>query len=387
MDQTVSTGTTETAAREAGNIFRGVVLLLALALLSACGGRPETRVIYPHPQALTDQKTVTIYVATSREQASPPVKGFTTGRSGELSYAAFTIAIPPNHVPGQIEWPYSAIPHPETEFTVVKHVMMTRAAFDSAVNAEAKASGRASLFVHGFNVSFQEGVFRLAQLTADTDVSGVPVLFSWPSQGRLLDYVTDKDSATFSRDGLTDVLGQMTRLSNVRSVTLFGHSMGGWLTMEALRQLALKGDRAALKKLNVILAAPDIDEDVFNAQLDVVGPLSPPLLVMVSADDRALQASRLIQGNHVRAGQLDITDPEVVAKAREKNVLLLDISSVSSSDALNHSRYVNLAAIYPQLEDVDEATSPLRSAGALIFNTVGNTISAPFTLAGEALSQ
>ncbi len=384
MYQTLSQRVMQSAMLAAGQLSK---MLFMLFVLSACGTRPESLVLYPHPQALTDQSTVTIYVATSRDQAENPIDGFTPDRSETLSYAAFTIAIPPNHVPGEIEWPYSAKPHPEKEFTVVRHVMMTKQAFDKAVNEAARPSGRTTVFVHGFNVSFQEGLFRLAQLTHDADVSGVPVYFSWPSRGRLLDYVTDKDSATFSRDGLADVLKQMSGLSNVRSVLLFGHSMGGWLTMESLRQLAIAGDKTTLNKLNVILAAPDIDGDVFKAQLDVIGPLDPPLLVLVSPDDRALKASKLIQGNNQRAGSVDIHDPEVIAKAKEEHVLLVDISSVSSNDALNHSRYVNLAAIYPKLEeDGEDVSSPLRKAGALIFDAVGNTISAPFSLASDALS-
>ncbi|WP_045684710.1 alpha/beta hydrolase [Martelella endophytica] len=361
-------------------------LLVMLITLAGCGTRPGPEVLRSYPDGSEGRRTVTIYVATSREAAEVAHEGFTNDRAENLSYAAFTISIPPNHVSGEIEWPYSARPHPDTKFTVVRHVVLSKQAFDKAVNADASDSGRIALFVHGFNVSFQEGLFRLAQLSADSEITGVPVFFSWPSQARLLDYATDRESATFSRDGLTDVLEQLTSLSKVRSVMLFGHSMGGWLSMEALRQLALEGDRPALRKLNVILAAPDIDEDVFNAQLDVIGPLDPPLLVMVSADDRALAASRLLQGNHQRAGQLDITDPDVVAKAREEHVLLLDISSVSSSDPLNHSRYADLAAIYPELEDTNDMSSPLRQAGALIFDAVGNTLSAPFDLAGDALA-
>nr|WP_272213710.1 alpha/beta hydrolase [Marinicella sp. W31]MDC2879661.1 alpha/beta hydrolase [Marinicella sp. W31] len=43
-----------------------------------------------------------------------------------------------------------------------------------------------------------------------------------------------------------------------------------------MRQLSLEGNKQALRKLNVILAAPDIDEDVFASQVDVIGPLDPP---------------------------------------------------------------------------------------------------------------
>ncbi|AMM86467.1 alpha/beta fold hydrolase [Martelella sp. AD-3] len=349
--------------------------LLLVLLVSACGQRPGPEVIYPHPATVEGARTVTVYVATTRERAEEPIDGFTPEREDDLSYAEFVISIPPGHDPGEIEWPYSRKARPDEHFTVLKHTALSKAAFDARIGRAARATGNgvAGVFVHGFNVSFQEGLFRMAQLAADTNVSGVPILFSWPSQARLLDYATDKESATFSRDGLTDVLDQVTALSSVRSVMLFGHSMGGWLTMEALRQLSLEDNRRALGKLNVILAAPDIDEDVFAAQVDVIGPLDPPLLVMVSGDDRALGFSRFIQGNRQRAGQLDITDPEVLEMAERKNVALVDISSVSSRDALNHSRYAALAAIYPELDEDTELGSMARRPGARFLDAVGRT--------------
>ena len=369
-------------------ILRVFMLLLALVVISACTPRPGTEVLYPQQKASAKSRVVTVYVATTREAADKPVEGFTVEREEELSYAAFEISIPPNHEPGEIEWPYSRKANLDEQFAVLKHTILTQSAFESMVARQARKSKdrHAAIFVHGFNVSFQEGLFRMAQLAADSNVSGVPILFSWPSQARVLDYATDKESATFSRDGLTEVLQEVTGISSVRSVMLFGHSMGGWLSMEALRQLALTGDRNALRKLNVILAAPDIDEDVFTTQLEAIGPLDPPILVMVSSDDRALQASRFIQGNRQRAGQLDITDPEVIEQAREMNVTLLDISSLSSSDALNHSRYAALAAIYPELNDDMVLGSGMRSAGAKTLDAVARAVSAPFALAENAIA-
>lgn len=353
--------------RVLADILRAISLCLLLFAAAGCGKRPDTDVLYPHPDA-TAVRTVTIYVATTREPAENRIEGYTREREDELSYAEFVISIPPNHVPGEIEWPLSRKARPNEDFTVLRHTALSRAAFDSRIGRAARESGKAAMFVHGFNVSFQEAVFRIAQLSADSNISGVPILFSWPSQARIFDYVTDKESATFSRDGLTDVLLQVTNQPAVRSVLLFGHSMGGWLTMEALRQLSLQGDVKALKKLNVILAAPDIDEDVFATQVEAIGPLDPPMLVMVSSDDYALRVSRLLQGNRQRAGQFDITDPEVVEAAREMNILLLDISSIPSSDALGHSRYTAMAALYKELEDNDDlVSSGFRQAGGRFF--------------------
>ena len=362
----------------ATKFWPGAAFLLLMLALTGCGQRPGTEVLYPH--GLTDPalKTVTVYVATTREPAAEPIDGYTRERDDELSYAEFVISIPPDHEPGEIEWAPSPKADPERYFTVVSHTILSPAAFEGRVGGAARRSGKgsAALFVHGFNVSFPEGLFRLAQLAADSNISGVPILFSWPSQARILDYATDKESATFSRDGLTEVLEQVTALSSVRSVLVFGHSMGGWLTMEALRQLSLTGKQKALRKLNVILAAPDIDEDVFASQVETVGPLNPPMMIMVSGDDIALRASRILQGNHQRAGAFDITDPDVVEAARAMNVLLVDISAVSSVDALNHSRYASMAAIYRELDEYDSQIGLRRQPGGQFFASIADAATA-----------
>lgn len=150
---------------------------------------------------------------------------------------------------------------------------------------------RVVVFVHGYNYNFQEALFRLAQLRADSNLPAVPILFAWPSQAALSGYIADKDSATFSRDNLTQLLIDLTKDRKRGEVMVFAHSMGGWLTTEALRQLKLEGRQDVLDKLTVVLAAPDIDADVFISQLNLIGKMSPPLTVLVSRDDRALEAS------------------------------------------------------------------------------------------------
>jgi len=77
----------------------------------------------------------------------------------------------------------------------------------------------------------------MAQMVADANIDGVPIVFAWPSEGRETGYVADKDAAAFSRDQLAALLTTLARKPGFGRVDVLGHSMGGWLTMEALRQL------------------------------------------------------------------------------------------------------------------------------------------------------
>ena len=134
------------------------------------------------------------------------------------------------------------------------------------------------VFVHGYNTGFDNAVYRVTQIAHDSGYSGTPVLFSWASGGKTTDYVYDKESASVARDQLEATLRLLAQ-SGARRIDIVAHSMGTWVTMEALRQLAITGDRDLGGKLgDVVLASPDIDVDVFKSQMRRYGKPTKPLL-------------------------------------------------------------------------------------------------------------
>ena len=76
------------------------------------------------------------------------------------------------------------------------------------------------VFVHGFNTSFDEARSRAAQIVADTHFGGVAVLFTWPSRSELFGYVSDKDSATASRDALQALLHDLGQTPGVGKIQI-----------------------------------------------------------------------------------------------------------------------------------------------------------------------
>ncbi len=366
------------------------ILTVILCLnVAGCASRPGPEVLDTVREDAPTARTVTLYVATTRTRKTAAENVFTRKRAKKPNFARFVVSIPPNHKPAQIEWPKGK-PDPKTTFAVVSQSVLTEAEFRADMEREVKA-GRPDLllYVHGYNNNFQESLFRLAQLTADSGTPGTAVLFSWPSQASLAGYVADKDSVTYSRDDLVTVLDDMTRVRNARRITVFAHSMGGMLTMEALRQLRLSGDRSTFNRLSqVILAAPDIDIDVFRKQMKVIGPDHPPMIVLVSPDDRALLISRRLSHSKSRVGTLDVTDPQVEAIAKANRIQIIDISEITPTDATRHDRFVELAGMVPQLSASEKRRSgnPIGHAGAFVLDTVGATISAPFRIGSQVLS-
>jgi len=294
--------------------------------------------------------------------------------------------VPPGHQPGNIEWTAESSKDLEKSFVVVRRERLDERAFSEKVASGVGNGNTAGIFVHGYNYTLTEAVFRVAQLAADVPGVSVPILFSWPSAAEVAGYVADRDAVTYARDDLAHVLGLIAGIQADEQVVLAGHSMGGWLVMETLRQLRLQGRDEVIGKFQVALAAPDIDIDVFRRQVEVVGPLTPALTILVASDDRALDVSMRLAGGRRRVGTADVDDPVLQEVAKRENLRIVDISSVEPSDGTRHDRFVRFAAFQTREMTGDgSAAGRLRDAGAFIFDAAKKSVS-PFTRAGPAIA-
>jgi len=361
-----------------------VIALLAIGI-AGCATRPGPEIL-ASVAALPGAKTLPIYVATTRERENPSENVFTSNRANGLNFAKFVVSVPPGHKPGDVELP-TAAPDLQTSFAVVDQAVMSEADFRNAVaptSAGRRKKHKIFLFVHGFNNNFQESLFRLAQLQADAQIDGIPVLFSWPSQGRVAAYAADQDAASYSRDYLVSLLATLARSPEVSDILVVGHSMGGMLMADALRQLRTERKNQVIARLGrVVLAAPDIAAPTFREQVQTIGPLKPPLLVLVSKDDGALRMSSMLGGGAPRAGALDVTNPIVQEAALKAKVQVVDISQLESRDNLNHDQFVSVAVIYSRLPKNGLYRT---AAGTFVFQSDSATLQ-PAGSVREALAQ
>ncbi len=347
--------------------------------LTGCAGRPGPKTLDPGAALNKGGKEVTIFSVTDRASGTEHLAF--GGDRGNVTYEQFTL---------QAKMPATdkksgatALAHdgnPSKDFVTIARHELDRKAFESRV-ASSPVSSRDPImvFVHGYNYSYQEAVFRVAQLGADAGSAAVPILFSWPSQAAIAGYVADKDSSAYARDDLVELLTSLSRSHPKRPIAVLGHSMGGWLVMEALRQLRLEGRDDVIARLQVGLAAPDIDMDLFRKQAAVIGKLSPPLTVLVSSNDRALAVSSRLTGGRPRLGAARIDDPALQAIARQGNMRIFDISAMPATDELNHDRFIAFAARYSSEARRGELTNGFRQAGVYLFDTTGRILSSPFT--------
>lgn len=278
-----------------------------------------------------------IFVASAR-MSSSDAKVFTSTRSPELNFARVNVTVPKVHEAGRIERKKPGKPDDPLQYFTATEVVAyeTQTNFSSALSTDIAArGGRVMVFVHGYNTSFDSAVYRATQIAHDSGYPGTPVLFSWASGGRTKDYVYDRESASVARDQLELTLRLLSR-SGARRIDIVAHSMGTWVTMETLRQLAITGERTLNGKLgDVVLASPDIDVDVFRSQMRRYGKPARPFILLLSEDDRALKLSGMLAGNKRLGDYAKATD------LAELGVVVVDLTRAKSGDSLNHTKFAD----------------------------------------------
>lgn len=374
--------------------FPAFAYLLLCLLLAACGSRPEAGALAINLEPAPEAEAHDIMIVTTRDRDPRPDTYFNGERGTGVDFAEASISVPPSHAAGQIEWPEKLPGNPETEF-----VARSANYIDGKENFSARINQRLSelpkgertvfLFIHGYNTLFAEGLYRFTQFTHDAQFEGVPVYFSWASRGKVRDYVYDLNSTSIARDALASTVRQLVN-SKAERIVILAHSMGNMLLMETARQLS-PAERAKLsnKIENVILAAPDIDIDVFKQQLRSMGKPDKPFYVIVSRDDRALRISRAIAGGKERVGAYS-NDKELA----ELGVIVVDLTELDSLDGAHHSKFAQLAQFRPELRNVltqRDLTAVLprasgqggiagQSLGSLVTSTAQIAITLPIAL-------
>jgi esterase/lipase superfamily enzyme len=320
-----------------------VVLAIMTALLAGCT-RPPDLIGVDNPEipadSVPDLTRHQIFIATTREASEVTGAFFSSGRAPDVGLASVVVTIPPNHVIAELERPTRLPPDPRTEFTVIDPVVYSAdTAFIAAVRRElAKrpvGQRRLLLFVHGYNNTASDAILRMAQFVEDTGFDGVPVLFTWASAASASRYVYDLNSALVARSRIRDVTSILAR-TGAESVEIFAHSMGSFLTMEGLVDGAQTGrlERRASSINHIVLASPDIDLDLFRTQLGELPPsIREKMYLLVSADDGALRASRLIAGGIPRVGAADAEELEKLG------VTVIDLSQIEDSSSGSHAKF------------------------------------------------
>lgn len=149
---------------------------------------------------------VKVFFATDRGRTGSDELAHVYGTTrGELSYGTCKESIPRDHRMGELEapsiWRLQFRKDPEKHVVLLDVSTRKRARYfqDLASRIAASARKQAFIFVHGYNVSFEDAARRTAQIAYDLGFDGAPMFYSWPSAGKALGYPSDEDNVDWGQ--------------------------------------------------------------------------------------------------------------------------------------------------------------------------------------------
>lgn len=201
------------------------------------------------------------------------------------------------------------------------------------------------LFVHGFNNTFDDAVLRMAGLWHYLGRRGLPVVYTWPAgRGGPFGYFYDRESGEFTIYSLKRTLKVLASSPQVQRVHLIAHSRGTDVVTSALRELNIEyvaaglNPQKELKLDTLVLAAPDLDRDVFRQRFlteNLLG-IARQSVLYCSTDDAALRLSAWLFGSSARLGRVDPKtfspkDRALLKQLPGVQVVITDVQGFSTS--------------------------------------------------------
>jgi esterase/lipase superfamily enzyme len=277
---------------------------------------------------------------------------------GTLELGSCEVSIPKSHEVGELESP--SMVRLEFREDLNKHIVLTKVAaeppeafYANLRDSVAKSKESSALvFVHGYNVTFEDAARRTAQIAYDLKFGGVPIFYSWPSQGKLLDYAVDETNAVWTVPHLRQFLAEVSKQSGAKQIHLIAHSMGNRALTGALRDLAMQSSDSSRPRFNqVLLTAPDIDADVFKNDIaPAITKTAERVTLYASSSDAALLLSKKLHG-YARAGEAG--GDLVIVPGMDT----VDVTAVDTS-LLGHSYYGDSGSVISDFIEVLKDSKP-----------------------------
>jgi esterase/lipase superfamily enzyme len=295
-------------------------------------------------------QVVPVFYGTDRQEEPNPTRvTYNAERGRRLDLGRALVTVPKIHEVPQIERPWTLrVPYsnvvlyqeaedPKKHFTVEEIKKLSQDEFLRLVRERLSTSSRfkdhALVFVHGYNTSFDNALYRTAQIAYDLKFDGAAFAYSWPSGGAVASYTYDRESAGAAEPYLRQFLELVVKESGAKAISLIAHSMGNQPLLEVLRDMRSSAPEGVVID-QMILAAPDVDADNFTNLTQRIEGFARGVTLYAASNDRALIISRNFWQNP-RAGDVPAAGPMIVP-----GVDTIDVTAASTDVfALNHSGY------------------------------------------------
>jgi esterase/lipase superfamily enzyme len=309
----------------------------------------------------TQPVNVSVHYMTDRKSKTRNNRLIFIGKrsvNAAVSYGVVTVSIPPSHRKGTVETPSflaSVVPTSmydyDARYMSVKAVSaQSKEQFFHAFEVLLRDSDTALLFIHGYNVKFDDAAMRAAQMKYDLQFKGPVLLYSWASRGKLKGYTADEETAQWSARNLAPVLKDVAASTGAKRLVIIAHSMGNRVLTMALESLANQHVSLSATLKEVVLAAPDIDTGVFEQMAAAVRSSASHVTIYESTKDEALVASRKFHDG----SRLGDAQPIHVVEGFD----VMDASTLET-DFLGHTYFANGSILADIADMLDGKTSPM----------------------------
>ena len=302
--------------------------------------------------------TVQIYFVTNRNYL-PRDKGLFGGQFNPDGVAALRFGWARFEVDGARATMTTKHVYPDPKVSKTKETVPQRGSgtFLDDLHGEMLRGRDTMVFIHGFNVTFLEALTAGARLAASLPQDINLVVFSWPSDGKALPYMSyysDREDARASGPALGraylklfDFIKEL-REAEIRALRKAGkdpstqtelcqrcihvlaHSMGNYVLRNGIQAIKAKDPGKMVRMFDqVIMAAPDEDDDTFECddKLRVLPTMARRITVYHNRHDRALVISDKTKANPDRLG----SEGPRMLDLLPKKVIIVDCSQVASA--------------------------------------------------------
>jgi len=291
-----------------------------------------------------------VWYGTNRQLVNPAdiQQGYSATPDRETHYGWCRVFVPASHRVGSLGTPWwQRVWWTDDRPKLLDTTEKTETEFWKAISSHLHridvSERHAVIFVHGYNVSFQDAALRAAQIGYDLSIKGAMAFFSWPSQGKVWRYAADETTIEASEDVIAKFMVDFAQKSQAKAVHIIAHSMGNRGVSRAVDRIAaLAKQQTGVQFSQIILAAADVHADTFRQFCAAYLQVAKRTTLYVSARDRVGEASRWLH----KFPRVGLLPPVFVFPGIDTvNVTNVDLSK------LGHS-YVSAARCV--LEDINE---------------------------------
>lgn len=293
---------------------------------------------------LGQQSSYRYFYITNRiagTKSDAPEGRFGSERESTLKYGVFDTRIEPTLGLGMLINPTQWFQDEEIRVDDVRP--LEREPFVAMARELVAASSHKALLivVHGYREAFPTALRKTAFIGHVLDINVPMLLFDWPGdQGTSIrGYRRARRVAEESGAELAETIRLIDREIQPERMWLIANSMGAQVVVDAFGLLYASPDMADAETEieDVVLTAPDVDHDEFDARFkQEITALADSLTVYVSSNDRALIISRLINRKR-RRGESTLSPDQFEEAVRiaeliepgDDRITLVDVTPVN----------------------------------------------------------